>query len=130
MRRTALFLCMVSAGACDGGGGIEYQTCLPDCAGTRAYDARAYALTARFDWTTRTLVASERVTLAPPAGADVVVVELDSMVDVSGVVTDDGFPLPYTVGARTLRVDVTPVVDGTTPVSFTIAYTAQTSGSL
>src|SRR5689334_13419726 len=51
-------------------------SCLPDCPGSRSYDARAYALRARFDWTQSRLHASEEITLAltDPAAA---VVELD-----------------------------------------------------
>jgi len=116
--------------ACSGSkpGPAPGATCLPGCAGTRAYDAIAYALSGRFDWVAGELVATEEITLALPAGA-APVVALDAAVAVTAV-RAGGRALPYAAGDGTLRVDLGPLAPGTAPVTFTVGYTAPLSDSL
>jgi hypothetical protein len=107
-----------------------YMSCLPTCAGSRAYDVGAYRLRGSFDWTARQLTAEEDVTLTLSGGASAVV-ELDSAVNVLSVKAN-GLDLPYVADTATgrLRVDLGPLAPGTAPVGFTVAYTAGNSDSL
>jgi hypothetical protein len=98
-------------------------TCLPGCAGTRAYDAIAYALSGQYDWTNSRLVASEEITLTLPAGAGPVV-ELDATMQVTAVHAGSQ-RLAYAAVGATLRVDLGPLTPGTSPVTFTVDYTAK-----
>lgn len=105
-------------------------SCLPDCSGTRDYDARSYHLTGQFDWDARTLDASEDISLVLGA-PDADVIELDSTVDVSRVHAGDQ-ELAFAVddAAQTLRIDLAPLAPGGDPVAFTVEYQAPTSDSL
>jgi aminopeptidase N len=102
-------------------------TCLPSCAGTRSYDAIAYALSGRYDWPTSRLVASEEITLKLPAGAGPVV-ELDGTMQVTAVHAGTQ-RLAYAAGGATLRVDLGPLAPGTSPVTFTVDYTARAAST-
>jgi hypothetical protein len=122
---------LVGCSGSSGGGGpstLPPTSCLPGCAGTRAYDAVSYALQGHFDWATRTLVASEAITLKLPAGASPVVA-LDAAVTVTAVQAG-GHSLPWAVAGSLLKVDLTPMAPGTGPVTFTVDYTAATSDAL
>ena len=126
-----VLLTMVMAGCSSekaDGGPTPTTTCLPACPGTRSYDAIAYALAARFNWGTRTLVASEEITLALTAGAGTVV-ELDSTVQVTAVHAGTQ-ALAYAAGAGKLRVDLGPLTPGTSPVAFTVDYRVSSASSL
>jgi hypothetical protein len=115
--------------ACSGSKpGPAPATCLPGCAGTRGYDALAYALTGRFDWATGRLIASEAITLSLPAGAGTVV-DLDAAVEITSV-TGGGRALPYAAAGGALRVDLGALSPGTAPVTFTVEYTAALSDAL
>ena len=101
-----------------------------DGSGGGVYDAKSYELVGRFDWATRRLMATERVTLTKTSGTDVVV--LDAAVDVKGVKSDDGTGLPFTSSPNLLRIDVSALGRnaGGDTVSFTIVYEAATSDAL
>ncbi len=100
-------------------------SCLPGCAGTRSYDAIAYALSGRYDWATSRLIASEAITLALQAGAGPVV-ELDATMQVTAVRAGSQ-PLAWAASGATLRVDLGPLAPGTSPVTFTVDYTVSSS---
>ncbi|HEY4239072.1 MAG TPA: M1 family aminopeptidase [Kofleriaceae bacterium] len=95
---------------------------MPDCEASRAYDAVSYALSASFDWPSRTLTASEEIQLDTTASGPIV--ELDSAVAVSSVHAGDT-TLAFAVDptAKTLHVDLTPL-GSTQPMTFTVEYTA------
>jgi hypothetical protein len=118
------------SGSSTGGGTttVPPTSCLPACAGTRAYDAVSYALQGHFDWTAGRLVASETITLKLPAGASPVVA-LDAAVTVTAVQAG-GRSLPWAATGNLLKVDLTPLAPGTSPISFTVDYTAATSDAL
>lgn len=114
----------VALAACgDDGGGAP--PCVAVGVGPRGYDALAYTLAARFDWTTSTLAAHEEVTIACRAQP---IVELDAEVAIAAIAID-GRPAPFTVdeAAHTVAVD-TGGVDG--PVTLAIDYTATPSDAL
>jgi aminopeptidase N len=106
------------------------ESCLPGCAGSRAFDAQAYDLSAEVDWDASAIHARETITLIPAADAPVISLDADGLV-VTGVHAG-GQPLAYAVDAeaRTLRVDLTPLAPGGAPVTFVVAYDAPASGSL
>jgi len=137
MRRTALLLMAtlaVGLAGCPGkkdpppnpGGGPP--SCLPGCAGTRDYDAVAYALSGRFDWASRELLATEEITLVVAAGATPVV-SLDAAVTVTSVRAGSQ-RLAFAAANGTLRVDLGPLAPGAAPVTFTVEYRAPTSDAL
>ena len=103
------------------------SSCLPDCPGTRAYDAIAYTLRAHFDWARARLVASEDVTLA--LSSSDAVVELDSSVEVSAI-HHRGSSLAFAADAGLLTVDLAPLRPGSEPVTFTVEYEAAPSEAL
>jgi len=109
---------------------VGAKGCLPGCAGTRDYDAQAYALRGSFDWARQRLVASEDITLVPGKTRPAVVT-LDSAVEVSRVHAGNT-TLPYAVdeSEKTLRVDLSSLSPGSAPVSLTVEYEAPTSTSL
>ena len=94
-------------------------------AGARAYDALAYDLKARFDWTTKTLTASEQVTVLLQGTQKV---ELDSRVQVSRVHLGR-LDLPFTQGNNLLTVDVSPLQTRSF-ASFTVEFTAAAGDAL
>ncbi len=98
--------------------------------GSRAYDARAYDLRARFDWDALELVASEDVTLVVASALpEEAVVELDAAFEILAVHAGNQqlrFAADATSGK--LRVDLTPLAPGEQqPVTFTVEYRAPTS---
>jgi len=110
-----------------------YQTCLPDCAGTRSYDAVGYDLHARFDWKQQKLIASENVTVEVDETASRdgrTVIELDSEVTVSRIHADQ-YDLAFAADpdTSTLRVDITPLLDAAR-TSFTVEYEAPVNDAL
>lgn len=118
----------LAASACGGGDDTgPPPTCLPDCPADRSYDAVAYDLHARFDWTSSTLTATEDITVAL-AGSPVI--ELDAGVAVTAVHAGTA-ALAYIAdpATSTLRVDLTPI-NAATPVTFSVDYTAATSTAL
>jgi hypothetical protein len=110
------------------GGDAPPLTCLPGCAADRTFDARAYALRGRFDWTAAQLVASEDVTLVVGASP---VIALDTTAKILAVHAP-GTALPFEVDAagHQLQVDLTALAPGAAPVTFTIDYLAPTSDAL
>src|SRR3954470_7606356 len=88
-----------------------------DSVGARGYDAIAYDVKARFDWATRTLTASEQVTLLLQGTQKV---ELDSRVQVSRVHLGH-LELPFTQGDNLLTVDVSPLKTRSF-ATFTVEY--------
>src|SRR5215212_6720865 len=98
------------------------------CAGRHCYDAKAYALEARFDWNTRALIATETVSLEATVDGGVLA-ELDSWVQVSRVhagAVELAFDTP---DPHTLRIDLRPLA-ATRAVTFTIDYAVGVSGAL
>jgi aminopeptidase N len=91
----------------------------------RSYDALAYDLKARFDWTTRTLTATEQVTVILQGTQKV---ELDSRVQVSRVHLGN-VELPFTQGDNLLTVDVTPLKTKSL-ATFTVEYTTKGGDAL
>ncbi len=94
---------------------------------TRDYDALSYSLTGQLDWATRTLAASEEITLALAPGASAVV-ELDSTVEVSAV-RAAGAGLSYCAEKGKLRVDLGALAGGG-PITFTVDYRVRGATSL
>ncbi len=103
--------------------------CGSDCASQRAYDAVAYRLTARFDWTAERLIASEEVTLT--TAPETRLIQLDSAVAVARVYAGSQ-ALGFTAdgAGRTLTVDLSPLVRDGAEVTFTIDYQAPLNDSL
>src|SRR5262245_9709658 len=128
-RRFALVLALaVAAGACGDDGGEPPPSCLPDCPADRGYDAVAYDLHAHLDWTAQTMTASEDITLAPGASP---VVELDATFAVTAAHAGER-TLAFVSDAEAgfVRVDLTPIANGSDPVTFTVDYTAAASTAL
>lgn len=118
----AAFLCF------SGCSGKRDAACTAPCPGTRSYDAVSYALSGRFDWATRALIASEEVTLALAPGAGPVV-ELDAPAQITAV-RAGARPLAHAAEAGKLRVDLSPLAPGTAPVTFTVEYRVAQASSL
>jgi hypothetical protein len=121
---------LLAASGCGDNAPGPPDSCLPDCAGRRDYDAQGYALSGRFDWSALRLIVSEDITLTLPAGGPAVV-ELDARVEVSSVHAGEqllAFTNDPTDG--TLRVDLSPLGPTAEPITFTVEYRAQPSDSL
>lgn len=131
-RRALVALALASgvgalAGCGDDGGGAP-PSCLPDCPASRAYDAEAYHLRARYDAAAEVMRGSEDITLAAIASP---VVELDAEVDVEAVrAGDQRLAFAYDADAHALRVDLGPVIGDAASVTFTVDYAAPLSDAL
>ena len=127
MHLRAVALAVVFGGLAACGGDDTPPSCLPACPGDRDYDARAYHLSAEFDWVDERLHAVESITVQPASG----VLELDADVDVTAV-TAGSRQLAYALDreAGTLRVDVTPLIGDGFEVTFNVEYTAEPSDAL
>jgi len=96
--------------------------CAPGASGPRAYDALAYDLAARFDWTSGELEATEAVTLAVCPGGQRRI-ELDAGMEVSRVrLGGQALPFSRDAGAETLAVDLPASAPGAGPLTFTVEY--------
>jgi aminopeptidase N len=123
----ALVAVTLGASGCGGDDGEPPPSCLPDCPGDRGYDAVSYDLHARFDWTSETLTATEDISVAIAASP---VIELDAGVVVTAVHAGDR-ALAFVADPATakIRIDLTPIA-ASTPVAFTVDYTAMVSSAL
>lgn len=98
----------------------------PDGGEAGGFDAQAYVLTGRFDWPTRRLHASERVTLRRTSAGRFA--ELDAAVDVKKITSVAGDDLPFVLLPNLLRIDVSTLMGD--EISFNIEYEASTSSAL
>ncbi len=133
-RACVLIAILVAAAAGCGGDDADGAppSCLPGCPASRAYDADAYHLRARFDQAAGVLHASEDVTLT---ALDSPIVELDAEVEIAAVHAGaQRLAFATDADAHALRVDLGPVIGAAvtagTPVTFTVDYDAPTSDAL
>ncbi len=108
------------------GGTPPPASCLPGCTASRAYDAISYDLHGDWDWPSKTLTASEDITLDTTASG--AIVQLDAAVTVTRVHAGDQdlvFNLDTT--KDTLAIDTSPVGVGSA-TAFTVEYTAVSDG--
>jgi aminopeptidase N len=130
------FVCLAALAACqpspaepsDTFNREELNQSAADPPNARGYDARSYELDAHFDWARQRLIGVEHATLVL---RDVgrTTVEFDSAVQVSQV-SAQGHTLPFTVGAATLQVDISPLRHRERPITLEIDFEAPTAPSL
>ncbi|WP_394842785.1 hypothetical protein LZC95_37655 [Pendulispora brunnea] len=99
------------------------------CTGTRDYDAKSYALRARYDWTKQRLIAEEDVSLTLTKTNTVVA--LDANVEVKGV-TAKGTDVPWAYDStqKVLHVNLAQVPAEQGAITFVVKYEAPLSRSL